>query len=39
MAAQLFSELEQTFARKDDAAVEDVVTRIKVALLDVNPDP
>ena len=38
MAAQLFSELEQTFARKDDAAVEDVVTRIKVALLDVDPD-
>ena len=37
MAAQLFSELEQTFARKDDAAVEDVVTRIKVALLDVDP--
>ena len=39
MAAQLFSELEQTFARKDDAAVEDVVTRIKVALLDVDPSP
>ena len=37
MAAQLFSELEQTFSRKDDAAVEDVVTRIKVALLDVDP--
>ena len=39
MADALFRELEQTFARKDDAKVEDVVTSIKIALLDVNENP